>query len=46
MCGTGHKENVLTPYVLPVPVEKHKAVLVGSGAGHTMLVVRDNHREL
>lgn len=45
MCGTGHEENVLTPYMLPVPVEKQmEAVLVGSGAGHTMLVVRDNQR--
>lgn len=43
MCGTGHEENVLTPYMLQVPVDKRaETVLVGSGAGHTMLVVRDN----
>ena len=43
MCGTGNEENVLTPYMLQVPVDKRaETVLVGSGAGHTMLVVRDN----
>ena len=47
MCGTGHEENVLTPWMLSVPVEKQvEAVMVGSGAGHTILVVRRNQRDI
>lgn len=47
MCGTGHEENVSTPYTLKIPLGKQsETVLVGSGAGHSMLVVRDSQSVL
>ena len=41
MCGTGNEENVHVPHCVTLTVDSRQSlpVLVGSGAGHSMVLV-------
>ena len=43
MCATGGEANVTTPTKVTTPYTGHNPILVGAGAGHSLVLMRISH---
>jgi len=41
MCGIGDESNVLIPTIVSCPFLSSSAVMIGAGAGHSMIVFKN-----
>ena len=45
ICGTGNETNVHVPFRISKPLEDWNVDLIGTGAGHTLVVAKSKHND-